>query len=53
MKGKLIAINTNIKKISNYNLTLYLKKLEKELTKLKTNRSMEIIKIRAVINKTK
>ena len=39
------------KKISNKNLTLYIKELEKEQTKPKVTERKEIVKIRVEINK--
>ena len=55
LRGKYITIQAFLKKLDKsqiHNLTLYLKKLEKEKTiKLKPSRR-EIIKIRAEINET-
>lgn len=52
LKGKFMSVNTYIKKeeISQINLTLHLKELEKEeYTKPKVNRRKEITKIQAEI----
>ena len=55
LRGKLIVISPYIKKVEKLpinNLTMHLKKLEKqEQTKLKISRRKEIIKIRAEIHK--
>lgn len=53
LRGKFIVINAYIKKEekSQTTITLHLKELGKEQTKPKMNRSKEIIKSRAVINK--
>ena len=53
LRGKLIALSSNIKNIKSQrliDLTLCLKTLEKEQLKTKNSRRQEIIKIRAEIN---
>ena len=52
LRGKFIAIQSYLKQEKSQinNLTLYLKQLEKEQTKLKVSKRMEIIKVRAEIN---
>ena len=53
LTGKFIAIQSYLRKREKSqpnNLTLHLKQLEKEQTKLKVSRRKEIIKIRAEIN---